>query len=226
MTRYLIAFLFVTLTFSAVRTQAQQNLLLQDANGKPIMLQQYVDVQGSPFYHPDWLQGNLTLVSNKVYKSVNMKYDQLKDKVYIKANNGDMILLGEKVKEFTLDYPVMGSSTEKKFRLGYFNIPDATADSYFEVLADGKTQLLKRVTKIIQENKEYNSASSTKTFVEIIKFYVVTQGNGTSIKKDKKSILKALADKQSELETYSQNNNLNFKLEADMAKLVTFYNTL
>lgn len=226
MKKNLIAvFLFAFLLIS-VRSQAQQNLLLQDVTGNPIMLQQYIDVQGSPFYNPEWITGKMTLVSNKVYKNVNMKYDQLKDKVYVKANNGDMILLGDKVKEFTLDYPVMGATSEKIFRLGYFNIPDATADSYFEVLADGKTQLLKRSTKIIQENKEYNSASSTKTFVEIVKYYIVTQGNGTQIKKDKKSILKALTDKQPLLETYIKDNALNLKLDTDIAKLVTYYNTL
>ena len=225
MKKYILAFFLSLFMFTSARSYAQQSILIQDPTGNLIMLQKYVDVQGSPFYNPEWITGNITLVNNKVYKNVNMKYDQLKDKVYVKANNGDMILLGEKVKEFTLDYPVLGGVSEKKFRLGYFNIPDATADSYFEVLSDGKTQLLKRSTKIIQENKEYNSASSTKTFVEIVKYYMVTQGNGTQVKKDKKSIFKAL-DKQPLLETYSKDNNLNLKLDTDIARLVSYYNTL
>lgn len=226
MKKYILAFFLFLFIFTSVRSYAQQSILLQNATGNLIMLQQYVDVQGSPFYNTEWITGNMTLVNNKVYKNVNMKYDQLKDKVYVKANNGDMILLGDKVKEFTLDYPVMGNVSEKKFRLGYYNIPDATADSYFEVLADGKTQLLKRVTKFIQENQEYNSASATKTFMEVVKYYVVTQGNGTLIKKDKKSILKALSDKQPALEKHISDNNLNFKQDTDIAKLVTYYNTL
>ena len=221
----LASFLFLFI-FTSTGSYAQQSILLQDPTGNLIMLQQYVDVQGSPFYNPEWVNGNMTLVNNKVYKNVNTKYDQLKDKVYVKANNGDMILLGDKVKEFKLDYPVLGGTSEKKFRLGYYNVPDATAESYFEVLADGKTQLLKRATKIIQENKEYNSASSTKTFVEIVKYYIVTAGNGVQIKNNKKSILNAFADKQPLLESYIKDNNLNLKLDVDIARLVTYYNTL
>lgn len=225
MKKKLLAFFLFAFNLTVAYGQAQQNLLLQDA-GNHVMVQKYVDIKGSPFYNADWQTGTLTLMTNKVYKDMSMKYDEVADKVYIKAANDGLILLNDKVKEFALDFSGPNGNEVKVFRLGYSNIPDASPDSYFEVLIDGKAQLLKKITKIIQENREYNSASSTKTFIDVVKYYIFIQGNGILIKRDKKSILKALSDKQPALETYIKENNLNLKAELDIKKLLVYYNSL
>ena len=86
--------------------------------------------------------------------------------------------------------------------------------------------MLKRTSKIVQVSKDYNSATSTKSFEEITKYYLYADGKGSAVKKDKKAILLALGNKQAELESYIKDSKLNLKTDEGFAQLITFYNTL
>lgn len=226
MKKYLKTLLYSTLFLTGFNGYAQGYIIIQDAKGEVVSEHNYVDVQGTAFLNSDWLIGSFTLVNNKLYKDVNLKYDVVQDKIFLRGAKGEQISMLDKVKDFTLNYPTEVEVVNRYFRCGYSNIPGTRADSYFEVLADGKVQLLKRTSKIIQENKEYNSATITKSFYETIKYYLFNEGKATLIKKDKKSILTALNTKQPELETYIKDNKLNLKNDEDLAKLITYYNTL
>jgi hypothetical protein len=222
--KYLSFLLCASLSLASLRSQAQQVLILQNSKGDLVLQSEYVDIQGSPYYAPDWLKGSITLENAKTYQDVDLKYDEMKDKVYVKSAAGETILLNDKVKAFTI--PAIANVAVRQFRSGFSGIPDASADSYFEVLAEGKTQLLKRTTKSILENKEYNSASSTKTFIENVKYYLLRDGKATLIKKDKKSVLSALKDKETALESYIKEKSLNLKSDADLALLIDYSNTI
>lgn len=214
--------------FALLRTSAsaQQTLYIFDAAGQAVTKTEYVDVQGTPYLSSDWLLGTFSSPSGKIYKDINIKFDQVKDQMFVKGGKGETISLLEPAKDFTLNVPGSEAVINRYFRLGYTNIPGSTTTQYFEVLEDGKTQLLKRSAKIIQENKEYNSATSTKSFEEIIKYYIYKDGKGVIVKKDKKAIFAALGDKQAELESYIKENKLNLKTDADLDKLIAYYNTL
>ena len=210
----------------SIKSYGQQYVVMQDASGQVVSEHNYIDIEGSPYLGTEWFKGNLILANHKTYKDIDLKYDEVKDKVFTKGVNNELIALVDQVTEFSLKYPIMGETTSRTFRLGYPNIAGTTAASYFEVLADGKTQLLKRSVKVVRENKEYNSATITRSFEESIKYYLFSNGNGTLVKNDKKSVLAVLASKQEELERYSKDNKLNLKTDADFTKLIVYYNTL
>jgi hypothetical protein len=44
------------------------------------------------------------------------------------------------------------------------------------------------------------------------------------VKKDKKSFLSVLADKQVQIEKYADENKLSFKNEEDLSKIINYYN--
>lgn len=222
--KYLSILVCSLISLTTIQSHAQQYLILQNTAGNLVTLGEYVDVQGSPFYKTDWLKGTITVASGKSYVDVDLKYDQLKDQVYVKGPNGAPMLLNDKVIEFKFSDPGI-AGVSNSFKSGFTGIPGTTANAYFEVLANGKIQLLKKSSKIIQENKEYNSASSTKTFMETAKYYLLVDNKATLIKKDKKSIGSALPDKQVELDNYIKENNLNLKEDADLSKLITYANT-
>jgi hypothetical protein len=215
------------LTFSTASVFAQgAYFMVYDAKGQVTARNEYVDIQGSPYLNPNWSKGTFTLSNGKSYKDMDIKYDLVKDKMYVKGNNDELIALLDQVRDFSINVPASGSTITHHFRTGYTDIPATTSTYYFEVLTDGKTQFLKRSSKNILENKEYNSATVTKSFEEISKYYIYKDGKGVLVKKDKKAILAALGDKQSELETYIKNEKLNFKADADVAKLIGYYNSL
>jgi hypothetical protein len=219
LTAYLFALMLCSLSGYA-------QITIYDAKGALIPEGNYTNIEGTPYLHSEWLKGMLTLANEKSYNHMRMKYDEVKDKVYVEGANHEMIALVDKVKDFNLEFPVDGTVVNRHFKNGYLNIPGTAADAYFEVLAEGKTSLLKRSSKIIQENKEFNSATITKFFTESIRYYLYTGGRGIQVKKDKKALLAALGNKQTELEAYIKDQKLNLKTDADVVKLIVYYNTL
>jgi hypothetical protein len=134
----------------------------------------------------------------------------------------------EPVKEFSIIYTYTEDNLPltKHYRNGYQDISNTTPKSYFEVIGDGKLQLIKKTSKTILETKEYNSASKIKSFQDYTRYFLVIAGKAVPVKNAKKSILTTIPDKQQQLQTFAKLNDLNFKSDADLAKLMNFYNSL
>lgn len=130
------------------------------------------------------------------------------------------------VNEFTLAIIASAGTEQMLFRNGFTSTNGNAAKTFYQVLSDGETPLLKRSFKKILENKPYGSATVVKTFEEIHNYYLVQQGKPLKIKKDKKAILELLSDYKSELEAFIKSNNLSFKSETDLIMLMTYYNSL
>jgi hypothetical protein len=94
------------------------------------------------------------------------------------------------------------------------------------VIGDGKLQIIKKISKSILETKDYNSASKTKSFQDYTRYFLVVAGKTVPVKNDKKSILTTIPDKQQQLQTFAKLNDLNFKSDTDLAKLMNYYNSL
>ena len=226
MKTYLKLLLVFLSAITANRSYAQF-ILLKDATGGGIIFNKdYVDINGSPFFKAEWLNGTVTLADARVIKDINVKYDEVVDKPYVRGPQDQTVLLNDKVTEFSMIDNTGSKTVVRKYKNGFTNIPGFTVDSYFEVLADGKVSFLKKKVKVITEDKQYNSAVITKGFFETTKYYIVSNINSTLVKKDKNSVLAALSDKQTELDAFVKANSLNLKDEDDIVKLVDYYNTL
>jgi len=224
---FLAGAIFMLTGFTTVAQQFQQTILIQDARGELVgKRDHYLNVEGSPYLSSEWLTGDLKLPNLKVYKDLSIRYDEVEDLIYLKSGDDDNVMLKERPIEFNLAFPEEEGIIQRHFRLGFTDVPGTTPSSYFEVLEDGKVKLLKRSSKIIQQNKEYNSNITVKSFFHVITYYLYRDGKGIAVKKDKKSIFGALGDKQTELEAYVRNNKLNLKTDAGIEKLVGYYNTL
>jgi hypothetical protein len=74
--------------------------------------------------------------------------------------------------------------------------------------------------------KEYNSSVISKAFKDNISYYLVIGNKAFPVKKEKRSILSALGNKQTELEAFIKANNLNLKNDDDLARLINYYNSI
>jgi hypothetical protein len=215
----------VLLLFIIVKPACAQ--FVENINGVPIRtISGYTDVSGSPFLSDQWVKGMVKLVDGRTYKDVLLKYDQLKDELYFQDKKKDTLIFVDPVREFKVEYAANDEMHEKLFRNGYKNIPNSTENSFFEVLSDGTAQLLKRTTKSISESKEYNSTTVVKHFDENVKYYIIVSEKVIPVKRDKKSILAALTNKQPQLESFMRTNNINLKNDEDLSKLMAYYNSL
>lgn len=199
---------------------------MQDVNGKAMPSKNYVNVEGSPYLTDDWVKGDIMLANGRNYNDVSLKYDMSDGQLYYQTKPEETLVFIDLVKEFKVPVMVNSKKIEKLFRSGYPAVTGGTEKSFYEVVGDGKTQLLKQNIKTISEYKEYNSSTITKKFDDNIKYFLFTNGKLIPVKKDKKSILTAIGDKQPEMEAYIKTNNLNLKNDEDAAKLIIYYNSL
>jgi len=198
---------------------------LKDALGRQIILAPYENVEGDAYLFKDWQVADVKLNTGDVYKNVQLKYDQLKETLYFKGDkNEEVMAFAVPVREFTINGTA--DTPPLHYRNGYHAIPGVSANAYFEVLANGTTQLLKRTAKNIQEEKGYGEAAVTKKIVSTVKYYLVLSDKTIQIKNDKKSLLAALSNKHPEIEKYIQDNHLNLKNDTDLGKVVTYYNSI
>ncbi len=197
---------------------------IQNDQGAPFLGINYTDVKGHPYLFENWTEGTVKLSNGKSYTNVQLKYNLLRDELFFKDIKTDQLLAFViPVVEFKLNDKDKASIL---YRNGYKAIDDNTEKNYYQVLFDGGTQLLKRTSKKINEEKPFNSASIIKSF-EVLNFYYISNNNTLiRIRKDKKSILAALANQGSALENYLQEKSLNLKNEEDLIQFIQYYNSL
>ena len=180
---------------------------------------------GSPYLHPDFAEGTITLSNGTIYEGVNIMYDQVRDVIVFKGKDGQVKELIEPVKEFTINYIHNNGKLHKTFRKGYSG-EGVSADAFLEVLADGKTTLLKKTSKKIFDRKGYSSATIDREVQESEEYYIATGNKLTKVKKTKGSLLAAMPGKADDLQSYIKTNALNLRNDSDIIKLVDHYNSL
>ena len=153
-----------------------------------------------------------------------LKYNLVDDELYFKDRDNRMLAFVEPVSEFSITYKDNNAPVTKHYRQGYLGMPRATPNSYFEVLCDGKSQLLKRTTKILFETQAFNSSTKTQSFQENVNYYLITAGKVIPVKREETSILHAIPDKHRLIQQFVKTNNLSFKTDTDLALIITAYN--
>lgn len=217
-------FLLISLTLcstTALKAQLYQNTL----SGNPYKEQNYEGVKGSPYAFEEWSIGTVQTTKG-VFNDINIKYSELDDQVLFKNKDGQTLQFADPVKDFTMSYKDNDKQLLSHYRNGYVNIAGSDNKSYFEVLADGKCQLLRKTVKKIKQEVVYGSTESSKSFITTTRYYIENPEKGVLIKKDKKSVLTVLSDKQQALENYIQSNNIDFKRDEDLVKLINYYNSI
>jgi hypothetical protein len=206
-----------------------QNQILNDNQGKPVMEQSYVDVEGSPYLAANWLPGTVAFANGKTI-AARLKYDVVKDEPIFQSPRDSMALaFVSPVKSFRFD---IGSIDESSlapliFSNGYPAIDEQSENSFYQVIADGKAKLLKRYKKVIHSNQAFNSATTTKTFaMRNAVYYLFADNKISRVKLNPKTIAVALADKADQVQAFIKINKTDFKSDHDLAKLFTYYNSL
>lgn len=101
---------------------------------------------------------------------------------------------------------------------------------YFNILADGKTyDLYKKITAVFLEPQKAKTSYQRDTppaFEKTTKYYLVQNGTFLEMPTSKAKVLKVMDSKNSEVKTYIGENNLDVDKEADLIKVVTYFDSL
>ncbi len=208
--------LFALLGLTAV-ADAQ---FMYDINGQPVRENTYVDVEGSPYLFDEWYKGIVKVAkTGKVYDDVKLRYDAYKDELEYEKE-GQLLRLTSEILEFSI--PTGDALYE--FRRGFPAVGDQNENSFYRVLYDGNTKLLKRYEMRLREDRAYSSATTTKRFDLGEETYILKDGQMNKTKKnDKKGLLKLLADEKNLMNYVIKEEQLDFKTDDDTAKLLEEY---
>ncbi len=101
---------------------------------------------------------------------------------------------------------------------------------YFNVLSEGKTyDLYKKTTAIFREPQKARTnyeRDSPPSFVKTVKYYLVQDGTFLEMPSSKSKVIKMMDQKKGEIKTYIKQNNIDLDKEADMIKLVIYFDSL
>ncbi|WP_158828679.1 hypothetical protein [Mucilaginibacter lacusdianchii] len=224
-----LSFLIGTLScLLFVKNQAKaQTYFAQDLNGSPIREKKYTDVNGSPYLTANWEKATVQLSNGQTY-NVEVKYDLVSDDLTFKSPKGDSLSFVQPVKEFKLSYINDNQPQTHLYRSGFPSTGGKTTErSFYEVLYDGGTKLLKKRAKSIwMETTTYGTATQTKNITDRTTYFAFKDNKMIPIKQDKKSVLAALSDKADKMEKYVKENKIDWKQDTDLAKVFEYYNSI
>jgi hypothetical protein len=188
----------------------------------------YREIKGSPFLYDHWSLGSVKFHNGTGKEGLSLKYDQIADVLIFTNPGGQEQTFLEPVAEFTL--PASPENTQPgvhRFRNGYAPVDGANEASFYEILQDGPTQLLKRTTKKIVEERAPNSnILKVRQVRPNVKYYFATADQLVLIRKDRNSVLAALMNRYPQVEQFLKEQKLNLKEEKDLVRLTQYYNTL
>ncbi|SFA43274.1 hypothetical protein SAMN04488511_103302 [Pedobacter suwonensis] len=204
---------------------AQEVFRLKESIGMPLRSRSYIDLKGSPYFVDIWSKGLVKQSNGQKLRDIDLKYDQLQDELIFKNTDGRELGFAVPVTEFKISYIINGSTKSSIFRNGFEPFKGSTAQNYYEILYEGKLSLAKKNVKRIEEYREYNSATITKSIIERVKYYYYKANKLSEFKRDTNSIKEAFGDHADSLLTYIRENKLDLKNDMDLIKIFDYYST-
>lgn len=229
---YLIVFVLFLINSKRVLAQiaiSESSVALQFNDGRIATIATDMNnskIDGTPYLTDEWSKGVVNLADGRTYKDVTLKYDLLKDVLYFQNDKKQVLTFVKPVSEFVINYIGDDQEQVKHYKSGFANIQGYTAQNFFEVLVEGKAQLLKKQHKFIESESGAGLGPTTQKYSSTDMYYIVMDGKASAIKRDKKSVLQFLGDKQNELSAYIKSNDLDMKKDADLAKVIIYYNSI
>ena len=173
--------------------------------------------EGHPFFGNSELTPGYIVYNHIQYNNVPLLYDLISEKLVI--NDPTKVYLLQLNSEHVNRFSVLGHVF---IRIDEDN--EIIHSGFYDVLYDGKTSLLKKQTKAIQEKI---TSVLEKFVVEDVSYFIKKEGKYFSINQ-KKSVLYALSDKKKEINQFIRKNKLNIRKNKDEAisKILAYYDAL
>ena len=192
-------------------------IMAQDSTGLSGTPYQEVQADVSPYLFEEWYSGSVRTDNDEVHDGVQLRYDIVKDEIEYKIDSS-LFRLKQGVKEFSIP-----SGTDLYiFKNGFPAVENKTDKSFYRILYDGETKLLKRYQSPIKVEK----ASATTEMEPDAKLYIVKDNKLTLVNlKDKNSFLKLLSDEKNKMQYVIKEEQLEFDGDDDLAKLLEEYDS-
>lgn len=192
----------------------------------------YEGMQGTPYFIDEWLSGKLVFTNGDAGKKSHLlKYNTQTKELLMKRPQGDSIIVfPNQITAFTIN------DASKNVSYPFVKVENLKADGgtvpvcFLMVLYKNKSSLLKYVSKnVLKANYQggYSADRRYDSYVDNSQYFIRKSDNSlVKVKVKKSSVLDALEDKKTEIEAYIKKENLSFKNDIDIAKVLVYYDSL
>lgn len=230
--KILCVFLIICLTRDASFAQLEfknsnlgRMLRFVDQNGHSLLKSYAPDVAGSPFLDPEWAMANITLSTGKTVGPIPVRLNIADNGLYFRDSSGtELVAVPNVVKKADCINAYWKDSVHFVFKNGYPRIDEQNENFYYQVLSEGKLELLLKAYKYVRVEKNDLSGEVSKEFVEGSKLYVYTNNSMQPLQANKNFVLLLMKDKEPSANSFIETNKVNLKKTSDLVKLFSYYN--
>jgi len=234
MKKTFFTFLLLPALIFAQNVNNLQNDVANRATNDGIRINYKTEDKGNPYLYDEWKEGYLIINDSVVSPQKKMQVDLQKGELIVGlGSERGMIIDDKSITGFAIND---AKNTGKHFyvRLEPSQFEDLDRDSHFYELVSraGKTNyLIKDVQRYLYDpnkSRGYQTENSLPMEWKTRTRYYIKNGNDIYVrtKLSKKSILKILADKSSEVKKYASSNKISFKKENDVEQLLSYYHSI
>lgn len=193
-------------------------IFIDDISGKPFLEKKDDAIKGSPLLLAKWHPGTVTFRNGQLAKDLQLLYNVNKNVLYFKRGEG-MLEFVQPIRQFTLRISKDEDSVDIVFRNGYIGFQKNNLETFYEVLVDGSTQLLKQYTKTLLSYKPYNQPEQQE-YSDKVNYFIFRDNKLTLIKRDKEFLMQAFPDLSEKIRSWCEANKSNAKTEPHLIALI------
>lgn len=184
----------------------------------------YEKVEGNPYVEKEFQKGEVVFKDSSKISGVLMRLNHNTDQIEFMEK--DEILGFSKPEELA-----RASFGNRNFTYERYNLGKKILYGYFEVLVNGYCKLLYRRESIIKREQLPPSEMSGGNYRDYFRttedyYLLIDSEPAKKIIKSQKSVLKTLADQETELKKYIKENGLKIKHEENLVEVINYYNKL
>lgn len=198
-------------------------MFITDINGKPFREANLADIEGHPFLVEEWSRGMVKFKDGSYVKDIPVQFDIHNNKLYFKRNEQRFEFI-QPIKEFVITLYKNGDSVRTLYRNNYPSIDKNYEETFYEVITDGKLQLLAFHSKVVDEVKLYNGPEKKKFVPKDGLYAYQADQKIVKLKRDKESIAQAFPEYADAINKIVAEKKLKLKKDEDIATLFSSLN--
>ncbi len=221
---HVLAFLVFSMNYSHAQTltSTDMNLTLK-TTGSRLDLSRYEEIKGSPYLYDSYKNGFVNINNKEAQAIKNIRFNCLQNQLEYQIDELVYTPIS-KYHEFSIE--ILNDNNEivsQQFRNGFED--ELESRTYFEVLYDGKTKLLKKHLVRIDEYSEPLSYRKMTKFTKVSSLYIykTKEKKLVKIKAEKKAMLEVLQEKHGHIKKYIEENKLKLKSESELIETIEEY---
>lgn len=186
------------------------------------------ETQGSPYVFDEWESGVVVFKGEEGGEFKNIKIDLMNNQLEVLYMNTEKILPADEFKMVKLNRPDLNENTFFQ-KASDYKYGSKSLKGFAQVTPVGEKFKIVTIhsVRVIQSsmNAKIVGANHRKRLAREKKTFLLKKGKLYRVKK-KKDIFKILTKKQKKLKAYISDHDLSVKKEADLIKILEYYETM